>query len=137
MGEMSEYYGDDTWGAETIRAMRTRDKEVAETKRQMESPEYWHSKNGRLTAIVDMDDKHLMNTILFLLRGGIAGVVDAVERKEHSSDAQLIYATELRMLGFRELTVQRYKNLVAEQERREKKKADEEDEADDSDEGTG
>jgi hypothetical protein len=85
------------------------------------STKYWVSRDGRITLIRDMDQKHLVNTIQMLRRGHIEAALPLLREKN-----KLLRDTQLQMLGFRELTVHRYHRLLREFLRRERLAAEKE-----------
>jgi hypothetical protein len=116
MGEMSDYYND---GAELAELLQHYDEE---TKPKLKDPHYWRSKNGRITRIELMDDRHLLNTINMLGRQGIQNALPLLKEKN-----KLLRETQLRMMGFGStLTLRRYKNMIEEYEKRKAKEQEEE-----------
>jgi hypothetical protein len=103
-GDMADYYGDPS--AELADLLRYDE----ETKKHLASEQYWKSRNGRVTRIDLMDDRHLTNTIKMLERQGIERALPLLEEEN-----ELLRETQLKMMGFSStLVLKRYKNMVAE-----------------------
>ncbi len=105
MGEMADYYG-----GELSDILRYDD----ETEKKARDPQYWVSKNGRVTRIDQMDDRHLLNTLRLLERRGIQHALPLLDEPN-----ELLRETQLKMMGFNNsLTLERYKNMVKDHARR-------------------
>lgn len=100
MGEMADYYG--------YYEMPNGEEDAAvET--------YWVTHDKRRLRISDMDDDHLTNTIAFLERRGARAMVDV---EEGARDG--VAVAESLMSKLDPLTVERYKFMLGERERRKK-----------------
>jgi hypothetical protein len=74
----------------------------------------WTTKDGRKIPISAMSDRHLDNAIkYFECRGALAHVMTPEERAE-----DLVSMAEYNMSALRECTIEGYKRLVEERERR-------------------